>query len=496
MRIKNYDVLTSHGNTIGRKIVADIIEAGLSGGNPYSNTLKLVSIKDNQLIFDRKDMEPVGDPRSGPAVYALDKVDRIFVFALGKGILYIVKALEDVLGDHLTGGFALGKHGDLTITSKVEVAFGSHPVPDIHGIKACQRMLDIASELRLTENDLVITAMGNGSSALACLPAEGITIDDIRAMNQLCLIDTGMPTSDVSYIRNQTDRFRGGRVLRAFRPAKIVNLFGIGPPGTLNPMFTTPYESFTKTNFWLPNAPDATTSTEAIAIADKWNVFERLPKSIREHLLANKDRNDTLGWEEYETFNCRIFGVMPRTMSAFAAARAKAEEMGLKTYHLNSTTNSEAAPTGTYVAGLASHSVNNGTPFMPPCVLFEGGELIVTVNEETGIGGTNQEFCTAAALVLDGNKRIVIGAVDTDGTDGPGGDFHHEATALGINCLTGGIVDGYTASEAREKGVNLFRAMKTHDTSNALWQVGSGVAAVQNISVGDLHCILLMGEDG
>ena len=498
MRIKNYDELTTHGNIKGRRMAADIIEAGLSAGNPYNNTLKLVSIKDNKLIFDNKDMEPGGDPRSGPAIYDLDKIDRIFIFAVGKGILYMVKALEEVLGDHLTGGFAIGKHGDELITEKVEVTFGSHPVPDEHGVNGCRKMMEMIASLNLTENDLALTVMGNGCSALAALPDEGISVEDVKFLNQYGLIDHGMNTEAMSYLRNQIDRFRGGRVLRAMRPAQIVNLLGIGPGAVerTDPQYATRYESFLRNNLWLPNLADRTTPQEAIDIAKQWGVFEGLPESIRKKLLSNPKESETVSYEEYESYNCRVFGVMPPNMSALNAAMSKAEEFGFETHYLTSYWHVESAPVGGYVAQYARTIQKSGKPYKAPCALFETGELVVTVSGEAGIGGTNQEFCASAATFIDGNKRIVIAAVDTDGTDGPGGDFHPDATAKGINCLTGGIVDGYTAGEAKKKGVDLFTAVKTHGTSKALWELGSGIAAVQNISVGDLHCILILDEDG
>lgn len=497
MRIKNYEQLTNHGNIKGRKMAADIMEAGLSAGNPYNNTLKLVSVKNNKLIFDCREMEPEGDPRSGPAVYDLSQTDRIFVFAVGKGILYIVKALEEVIGSHLTGGFAIGKHGDEIITNKVEVTFGGHPVPDEHGINGCRRMMEMIKSLNLTERDLAITVMGNGCSALAALPDEGISVEDVQFLNQYGLIDSGMTTEAMSYLRNQIDLFRGGRVLKALRPAQILNIVGIAPgPYAPAENYPTAYETFLRNNLWLPNLPDCTSTPEAIRTAKLWGVYDGLPASILDKLHSNPDESETLSWQEYESYNCRLFGVMPRGMSAFSAAIAKAEEFGLKTYVLTTNYKTEAAPMGHYVAQIAKYSAQEGAPFNPPCALFESGELIVTVRGETGVGGTNQEFCTEAAIALSGNKRVIIAAVDTDGTDGPGGDFHPDAAAKGINCLTGGIVDGYTAHEAKDKGVDLFTAVKTHGTSTALWELGSGIAAVQNISVGDLHCIVILDEDG
>ncbi|MCL1831080.1 MAG: DUF4147 domain-containing protein [Oscillospiraceae bacterium] len=498
MRIRNYEDLTNHGNVKGRKMAVDIIEAGLDAGNPYNNTLKLLSIKDNKLIFDCKEMEVVGDPRSGPAVYDLDKIDRIFIFAVGKGILYMVKALEDVIGDHVTGGLAIGKHGDEAIVERVDVTFGSHPVPDIHGVEGCRKMMEMIASLNLTENDLAITVMGNGCSALACLPDEGITVEDVEFLNQYGLIDNGMNTEAMSYLRNQIDCFRGGRMLRALRPAQIVNLLGIGPGGAArtDPIYATPYESFLRNNLWLPNISDCTTPDGAIDIAKQWGVFDGLPESIQKKLLSNPEVSETLSYEEYESYNCRLFAVMPANMSALNASIAKAEEYGFETHYINSYWHVESAPVGGYVAQMARQIQKTNTPYKAPCALFETGELVVTVNGEAGIGGTNQEFCAYAATFIDGNKRIVIAAVDTDGTDGPGGNFSPDAQARGINCLTGGVVDGYTAAAAKEKGIDLFTACKTHDTSKALWDLGSGIAAVQDISVGDLHCILILDEDG
>ena len=500
MRIKNYEDLTSHGNIKGRRMVADIIGAGLDAANPYKNTLNLISIKDNKLVFDCLDMEVAQDPRSGPAVYDLDKVDRIFCFAVGKGILYIVKAVEEVLGERLTGGFAICKHGDDIITTKVKTVTGRHPVPDQAGVDANRQMLEMIASLKLTENDLCITAMGQGCSALACCPAEGISIADVAAMNQLCLIDYGMPTSACSYLRNQIDLFRGGRVLRAMRPARIVNLIGVWPGENrmLNVRkYDTMYEEWQRGNNWLPNMADCTTTAEAIEIAKSWGVYDKLPKAIQDKLLSNDPGSDTVGYEEYESWDMRIFGVIPHNIDSLSMAVSKAKELGLNAYVLSQSAGSEAAPTGKYVASIAMTQERRAdSTFIKPCAILSCGEMVATINNEKGIGGTNQEYCTAAAIVIDGNKRIVIGAVDTDGTDGPGGNFHPDAWAKGVKCLTGGIVDGYTAGEARDKGVDLFAAVKTHGTSTALWELDSGIVAVQDISLGDLHCVLIMDEDG
>jgi glycerate-2-kinase len=60
------------------------------------------------------------------------------------------------------------------------------------------------------------------------------------------------------------------------------------------------------------------------------------------------------------------------------------------------------------------------------------------------------------------------------------------------SCLAGAIVDGYTVSEAKEKGVDLSSALKTHNTSLPLWNLDCGVHAQENVSALDLRIILIM----
>ena len=93
----------------------------------------------------------------------------------------------------------------------------------------------------------------------------------------------------------------------------------------------------------------------------------------------------------------------------------------------------------------------------------------------------------AAAIQIAGSNRIVFGAVDTDGTDGPGGFCYPGAP----NCLAGAIVDGDTLEEARAVGIDLWTALKSHNTSEALWRLGCGVDAVSGVSALDLGIILI-----
>lgn len=108
------------------------------------------------------------------------------------------------------------------------------------------------------------------------------------------------------------------------------------------------------------------------------------------------------------------------------------------------------------------------------------------------MGGRNQEYALAAAVHIEGSERIVMGSVDTDGTDGPGKQFVDGCDDIPV--LNGAVVDGTTASRARELGLDIFGTLKRHDTSPALFSLGDGVVATQNISMNDLTVTLILGD--
>ncbi len=61
----------------------------------------------------------------------------------------------------------------------------------------------------------------------------------------------------------------------------------------------------------------------------------------------------------------------------------------------------------------------HGRPVAAPACMILGGETTVTLGDNPGKGGRNQELALAAALALDGMEGITVVALATDGSDGP-----------------------------------------------------------------------------
>jgi len=485
MRIQNAETLISTGNLPGRKALVQILEAGLQGADPYGNARKLLRIEKGKLIVGRKEFEPTGSHKTGEEVFDLSAIGKIYVVGAGKGIQNVAKAIEDVLGDRLAGGHVIDKKGHSRIVEKIGVTFGGHPTPDEDCARGCEEILKIAGGL--TEKDLVFTLVANGVSSLLTLPVSGVSIEDLRRTTRVTQIERGVPTRLLNPIRNHLDRMKGGRISRYLHPAKMIHILAIDPGN---------YRQLMHENYWLHTLPDNSTFKDAIDSLKRYDAWDAVPRSVREHLERADSNEETLKADDFNKMSFRIFGIMPgeRQSGKLFPAMKAAEELGFKPMILTDDLfEIEASQAGIYLAAIANTVEGRGYPLEPPCALFTSGEIVVTVGSEKGIGGRNQELALWAALKIAGSENIVIGSVDTDGTDGPGTQFAPNGSET-VPCLAGGIEDGKTGGQAREMGLDLIKGLKRHNTTPALWQLGSGVVATPNISLVDLTVALILGR--
>ncbi len=484
-RIENTGTLTDHGNIPGRKAMAAILEAGLEASDPYPNTFNLIRIEGNKLVVGKKEYEPSGSPKTGDEVFDLDKIKHIYVLGAGKGIQRVAKAIEDILGDRLTGGHVVDKKGHPVICRKIGVTLGAHPAPDIDCVRGCEEIYQTIQ--KLTPDDLVFAVSANGISSLLTMPVPGMSIDDVSEVTRVLQIRHGAPTSDLNAIRNHVDMMKGARITRYMheKGAKVVHILAIDPGN---------HKALMYNNLWLHTLPDYTTFKMAVDNINKFDAWDEIPKPVKEFLKKADHKFESVKGEEFENWGDRIFGLMPghaRTAKMWPAMK-KAEELGFKAVYLSEENRSvEARQAGIFVAGICKTIERAGLPFEPPVALFSSGEMIVTVGKETGIGGRNQEFCLGAAEAIAGNKNIVIGSVDTDGTDGPGTQYGGGIEGM-PDCLAGGIVDGETIAEAKKAGINVNEELKRHNTSPPLWKTGNAVVATPNISLVDLTVALVL----
>jgi glycerate 2-kinase len=480
-RILNEEMLISRGNVRGRKAMVEILEAGLQAADPYYTTRSMLRLDGDILTVGRRDFEPIGDPQSGDEVIDLSQVDRIYCFGAGKGIQRIVQAIEEVLGDRLTGGHVVAKHGDPLVVERVGVTFGAHPVPDEGCVRGCQRIVEMAHGL--TERDLVFTVATNGVSALLTLPAPGISLEDVARTTYALQIEHGVPTADLNPVRNHIDVIKGGRLSAIIQPARAIHIVGWDPHT---------YDYLMHRNVWLHALPEGSTFADAVRNLEKWDAWDAVPVSVREHLRRADPAHETLKPEVFEKTRFRIFGVLPEHLGRVQAAANKAAELGFTPRIMYDSTNmkAEAGQVGIVMAHIALQIEANRRPFEPPVALIGGTEMVVTVGKESGMGGRNQEFSLAAAMQISGSERIVIASIDTDGTDGPGRQFVTGYDDVPV--LNGAIVDGTTVPRAEEMGYDVFGELRRHNTSPILYALGDGLIASPSVSMNDISVALVL----
>jgi glycerate-2-kinase len=404
----------------------------------------------------------------GSVSYDLSEVGDIYVLGAGKAVLQIAEALEDVLGHRIKSGAVVEKRLSgmprglerIGKFKKIEVLEGDHPVPDEAAVRGAERILELAS--RAGSKDLVFFCVQGGCTCLTTLPADGLSLDDVRETTKI-LLDSGLEIKAVNLIRSAVTKLSHGRLARYIHPAQIVNIvvkdavwdFGqdprtVGHHAGWGP--TVPVEDFVRIE------PDTVVST-----LKKHGLFGKIPASVRRHLSAADPNSKLPARVDFERagIRYRTFILADPEDSAEAAKRAS-EAMGLDSMILSSNIEGEAREIGSVFAGIAKEISKNGRPLRPPCLIIASGETTVKIAGEPGEGGPNQEVVLSAALKLDGANDVVIASIGTDGTDGPTG-------------IAGGIVDGRTVQRARQRGIDIFENLKGHNSSPVLRELGDAI---------------------
>ena len=161
MIIKNTDELASHGFKEGRKAALEICEYAIRSVNAIDLTKKLLNLKGHILEINGLQLD-------------LAKRNNVYVIGGGKATYSIGKAVEEILGENLTGGIITVKKGEKRRLRKIKVVEAGHPVPDENGYKATREIVDIAQ--KAGQDDLIICAITGGASALMPQPEDGISM--------------------------------------------------------------------------------------------------------------------------------------------------------------------------------------------------------------------------------------------------------------------------------------------------------------------------------
>ena len=426
--IKNRKQLLSTGNIKARGLSLSIIEAGLSAASPYRATQAMVSLNNNQL-------------KIGDIEYDLNQWENIYIIGGGKATYPIALALEEILGERISDGVVVLKKGQLGQLKHVKIMEGTHPIPDEGGLAGSEAILKIAQ--KAGEKDIVISCITGGSSALMPMPVDGVSLEEKKIANRL-LLSSGANIFEMNAVRKHLSKIKGGRLGLAVFPAQLINL-------TVSDVIGDALDYITDNT-----VPDTSTFFDAMATLKKYNLLEKMPKSVCDHIMSARCECESP--QTYGDNPCHSFILVGSNATCEAAAQ-EATAKGLQTMLLSTHFDGESSELGRTFASIGKEIMEFNRPMTPPCIIIGGGETLVTLKDNFGNGGPNQEFVCGALLNLEGRQNFVVAAIDSDGTDGP-------------TDVAGAMADDTTLASTRSQGVDLYGALVSHRVTDSLESSG------------------------
>jgi hydroxypyruvate reductase len=380
--IRNRSALSE---TPAHELAVDCLEAGIEAAQPARVVRGAVTLDGTTL--------EIGSER-----YDLTSYDSVLVLGGGNAAAHVARALEDLLGEFIDGGIVVTD--DPVQTRTVEVRPADHPIPSQRGVESTQALLEVAT--RTDENTLVLAVITGGGSACMVAPADGISLGDLQATTD-GLLDSGASIHEINAVRKHLSQLKGGRLAQAVAPATVSALVLSDVVGNDLDVIASG-----------PLVPDSSTYADAMAVMEDYSLT--VPTPVRRRLEAGErgENEETPGPDDgaFDQVRTHLVGT---TMTALEAARTTAQERGYATLVLSSRIRGPARQAALTPVAVAEEILDTDNPIAPPAVVLSGGETTVRVTGD-GHGGPNQEFALSAALDLPAGA--VLGAVDTDGTDG------------------------------------------------------------------------------
>jgi len=392
--------------------------------------------------------------------YALPAHRRIWVFGSGKAAGRMALELENILGKRVYDGIVICPYGLKTSTKRIQQFEAAHPVPDLNSLTATYELVDVASDVQ--ESDLVIYLMSGGSSSLLCLPCEELEFDEVRQLYRQ-LLQCGAPIGEVNKIRKSISRVKGGRLRAHFGKATVELLAVSDVPGN------EPADIGSG-----PLIDDPVSPAEALELMRKYGIEKKIPPAIVRFLEGGGRESVPHGASGCPTHTTVVASVE----KVAEKIRSKAESLGYKTWVDREFVTGEARKVAKKIAEKALDVLARDKPVSKPAALIFYGESTVTVTG-SGKGGRNQELALSAAMALEGRHCITLLSGGTDGKDG-------ETSAAGA------IVNGQSALNARENGVNPESYLENND-SHTFFRKTDGllVTGVTGNNLMDIQIVLV-----
>ena len=376
---------------------------------------------------------------------------RVVLVAAGKAAWQMASAADRCLGDRIDSGVVITKYGHVMgPIANYACHEGGHPIPDENSFLGTRAALELVKNL--SAKDTVLFLLSGGGSALFENPLiPGDALQDVTAQLLAC----GADIVEINTIRKRLSGVKGGRFAQLCAPAHVFSI-------VLSDILGDPLDMIASG----PACPDSSTCAQALSIAEKYRL--KLTDEVRALLAKETPKH-------LDNVTTRITGSVRELCAAAAAA---CRELGYEPVLLTDQLCCQAREAGSFLSSILKSHANDGRNL----AFLAGGETVVRLTG-SGKGGRNQELALSAAAGIEGNARMAVFSVGSDGTDGP-------------TDAAGGYVDGDTAAALRLLGLDIHQILQNNDAYNALRRVdGLIFTGPTGTNVNDVAVALLRAGD-
>ena len=448
-----------------RRIALDALELALKSVKPQKLIKKSVSIQGDELIIQ-------GD------IYNLKDFDKIYIIGAGKATAEMAFALENILNNshdiEIEGLINIPENLDISnliSKSNVKINYASHPIPNENGLYGSKCIMDLI--VKSTNRDLFFCLISGGGSALLPLPKNGITLNDLKIINEL-LLASGASVHEINTIRKHLSDFKGGNLVKKLYKSSHAKLISLIISDVVGDNLDTIASG--------PTVPDTTTYAEAVDILIKYNIFEKIPLTAKRILEIGREN------EEMETpkpsdiyFNNVHNYLIGSVRSAANEVTAYLKKHNFKVDYFSNKITGEAREFGRNLHHIINQKTNDYEDHKK-ISLIGTGELTVTI-KGSGIGGRNQEMLLGFLDIIkekDINYNFLIISTNLDGIEG-------NSDAMGA------LIDNFTISQVLEKQLDTKKYLENND-SNGFFKLLNCeiISGPTGVNVNDLLVVLIV----
>ncbi len=187
-----------------KKLLAQIYNQALEA-------VKADTIIRNNITLDKKDLTICN------TVYPLKKINKLYLFSVGKAGLGMAKAAEKILGPLIQGGIAIShQEGQCNF---LEHHTSTHPLVSQKSIESADKL--IGSMHAMGKDDFFIFCLSGGASAMIEKPVEGISLEDFQKISS-ALLGSGIDIQTLNSVRKAISQIKGGKLADTTKAKGVV----------------------------------------------------------------------------------------------------------------------------------------------------------------------------------------------------------------------------------------------------------------------------------